>query len=91
MVPMNVREATNTTQFTLPHWSPAEFLDMPYVDGFVLRALVCRLGGKWQWSIMSIEGDSDGKLISLGTAKTVADARRIAASELDKCIRDPFI
>ena len=89
---MNVNEATRATEFSLPHWSAAEFLDTPYADGLVLRALICRLGiGKWQWSIMSIDGDRGGELISVGTEKTVMDARRTAAGELDKCIRDPLV
>jgi hypothetical protein len=31
---MDVIEATQTTAFALPKWSAAEFLDMPYVDGW---------------------------------------------------------
>jgi hypothetical protein len=88
---MDVNEATKTAEFSLPQWSAAEFLDMPYADGLVLRALICRLGaGKWQWSITSIDGDR-GELIGIGTDKTVMEARSSAASELDKCIRDPFV
>ena len=88
---MNVNEATQTAEFSLPQWSAAEFLDMPYADGLLLRALICRLGaGKRQWSIMSIDGDN-GELISVGTKRTVMEARAMAASELDKCIRDPFV
>jgi hypothetical protein len=87
---MNVHQTADVAEFTLPQWSAAEFLDMP-VDGLILRALICRLGsGKWQWSIMSVEGESEGRLISAGTEHTVADARLMAASELDKCIREPF-
>jgi hypothetical protein len=88
---MNVTEApTQTAEFSLPQWSAAEFLDVPYADGLLLRALICRLSaGKWQWSIMSIDGD-DGELISLGVEKTVVEARHTAAGELDKCIHDPF-
>jgi hypothetical protein len=89
---MDVREATETTTFTLPQWSAAEFLDMPYVDGLVLRALICRLTPrKWQWSVMSIDGDRSGELIGIGTESSLADARATAASELDKCMRDPFV
>jgi hypothetical protein len=89
---MNVTEIAHTTEFSLPQWSAAEFLDMPFADGLLLRALICRLGaGKWQWSIMSIDGDRGGELIGVGTEKTVAEARQTAASELDKCIRDPLV
>ena len=89
---MDVKEATQITAFNLPQWSPAEFLDMPYVDGLVLRALICRLApGKWQWSVMSIDGGRGGELIGLGTEGSLAQARATAASELDKCMRDPLI
>jgi len=88
---MNVAEATHTTEFNLPQWSAAEFLDIPYADGLLLRALICRLGaGKWQWSVMTISAHDGGELISVGTEKTVGQARLTAASELDKCIRDPL-
>jgi hypothetical protein len=90
MIPMDVREATQTTAFTLPQWSPAEFLDMPYVDGLVLRALICRLApGKWQWSVMSIDGDR-GELIGIGNEGSLAQASATAACEIDKCMRDPL-
>jgi len=88
---MNADETTKTTKFDLPLWSAAEFLDMPFSDGVLLRALICRLGpGKWQWSIMSIDGNRGGEVICLGTEQTVAAARQTAASELDKCIHDPL-
>ena len=87
---MSITEAHRTTDFTLPHWSAAEYLDMPFVDGTILRALICRLGaGKWQWTILSIDGEN-GDVIGIGATKTVAEARLTAASELDKCTRDPF-
>ena len=87
---MSIAEATHATEFSLPQWSAAEFLNVPYADGLSLFALVCRLGpGKWQWSIMCVDGDKGGELISIGTEKNVADARLTAASELDKCMRDP--
>jgi len=89
---MDVKEAAHTAEFSLPQWSAAEFLDMPYADGFVLRALICRLkASKWQWSIMAIDAGGEGELIGIGTEKTVTEARQTAASELDKCIRDPFV
>jgi hypothetical protein len=88
---MSISEAHETTAFTLPQWSAAEFLDMPYADGLVLRALICRLTSrKWQWSIMSIDGDR-GELIGIGAEGSLADARATAACELDKCIRDPLV
>jgi hypothetical protein len=90
VIAMNIVEAVRATEFSLPQWSAAEFLDMPHADGLILRALICRLGaGKWQWSIVSIEGDR-GELISIGTEKSVEKARSTAAAELDKCIRDPL-
>jgi len=88
---MSIGEATETTAFTLPQWSAAEFLDMPYVDGLTLRALICRLTPrKWQWSIMSLDGER-GDLIGIGTEASLAEARATAASELDKCMRDPLL
>jgi hypothetical protein len=70
----------------LPDWSAAEFLDMPLAEGVILRALVCRLGaGRWQWSINSLHADS-GELISVGIESNIADARLMAASEIEKCL-----
>jgi hypothetical protein len=86
---MDVRETTNA-EIAFSLWSAAEFLDMP-ASGLVLRAMICRVGdGKWQWSIMSIEGDSEGRLICAGLEKTIGDARLTAAAELDNCIHDPM-
>jgi hypothetical protein len=88
---MSISEAPETTTFTLPQWSAAEFLDMPYIDGLTLRALICRqTQRKWQWSVMSIDGER-GELISIGSEDSLARARATAASELDKCIRDPQV
>jgi hypothetical protein len=88
---MKIDEAAQATEFNLPQWSVAEFLDTPYADGLVLRALVCRLKNDlWQWSILSI-GKEMGELISIGTENSLAEARRTAAVEIDKCIRDPLI
>jgi hypothetical protein len=88
---MNVNEIATTAEFDLPQWAAAEFLDTPYADGLLLRAVICRLGaGKWQWSIMSISPEGEGELITVGTEKTVERARQTAGSELDKCIRSPF-
>lgn len=88
---MSITEANPTaTAFTLPRWSAAEFLDTPYADRLLLRAVICRLGpARWQWSIMSIGKDS-GELISQGTERTVVEARQTAAAEIDMCIRDPL-
>jgi hypothetical protein len=89
--PMSITEAPETTAFTLPQWSAAEFLDMAYSDGLLLRALICRLTPrKWQWSVMSIDGER-GELIGIGTEGSLAEARAAAASELDKCMRDPLV
>jgi len=87
---MDITPAPEAATFALPRWSAAEFLDVP-VDGLILRALVCRLGGgRWQWSITSIEGEAEGRLVSAGTERSIADARQMAACELDKCIHEPF-
>lgn len=87
---MKVHEATRETEITFPLWSAAEFLDVP-VSGLVVRALICRLGhSKWQWSILSIERDGEGRLICAGVEKSVGDARLTAASEIDKCVQEPF-
>ena len=86
---MSVLEAPRPAGFTLPSWAPAEFLDTPYEDGTTLRAIICRLGPKsWQWSIMSI-GREHGELIGSGVEPNVNAARRIAATEIDKCLQDP--
>jgi hypothetical protein len=74
----------------LSEWSAAEFADTLFADGLVLRALICRLGvGEWQWSISSLDGDR-GELICIGTEKSSAKARRTVASEMAKCLEDPF-
>lgn len=87
---MDISEGVETMTFTLPRWSTAEFIDIPYAGGLVLRALICRLGpNKWQWSVMSIDGDH-GEVIGIGIARSRAEARAITASELDKCMRDPL-
>jgi hypothetical protein len=87
---MSIIEAPATTQFSLPSWAVAEFLDTPFADGLMLRAVICRLGpGRWQWSILSI-ADDRGELISLGTAPTITAARQTAAGEIEKCIHDPL-
>jgi hypothetical protein len=86
----SVVETTRHSAFTLPAWSAAEFLDVPYADGLRLRAVICRLGpGEWQVTLISMSGDS-GEVISVSVARTAAEAREVAASELDKSMRDPF-
>ena len=88
---MDVHEAVSTAAFGLPLWSAAEFLDTPLADGLVLRAVICRLApGRRHWIIMSIDAGRGGEVISRGTERTVDDARRLAAAEADKCLRDPF-
>lgn len=89
---MNADQATQATEFRLPQWAAAEFLEVPYAaDGPLLRAIICRLGaGRWQWSIMAM-GEESGELISAGTATSVSGARQAAASEIDKCIHNPLI
>jgi hypothetical protein len=87
---MNANETTQVIEFTRPQWAAAELLDIPYADGLLLRAVICRLSaGKWQWSVMSI-GDDCGELIGLGLENSGAAARQTVASEIDKCIRGPF-
>jgi hypothetical protein len=87
---MSITEARHTTEFSVPRWSAAEFLDIPYADGTILRAVICRLSpGKWQSTILCLSGDS-GEVISTTLSKTAAEAHEIAASELDKCIHDPM-
>jgi hypothetical protein len=71
-------------------WSSAEFLDVPCSGDALLRAMVCPLGsGKWQGLVLYLS-NADGEVISVTMAKTAAEAREIAASELDKCIHDPI-
>lgn len=87
---MSITEAPTAAGFTLPSWAAAEFLDTPYTEGLMLRAVICRLGPRrWQWMVMSIAADRS-EVISLGTEATVATARRTAAAEIEKCIQDPF-
>ena len=86
---MNVIETTSRTDFALPAWSAAEFLDTAYENGLMLRAVICRLGpGQWQWSVMTLANDR-GELISTGMERSIANARQTAASEIEKCIQDP--
>jgi hypothetical protein len=91
MVPMEASQAAHATEFRLPRWAAAEFLDVPYAEGPVLRAIICRLSaGRWQWSVMTV-GDDCGEVISTGTEPSITGARQAAASEIDKCIRNPLI
>jgi hypothetical protein len=85
---MSIIEAPAATSFTLPSWTAAEFLDTPYADGSMLRALICRLSpSRWQWCVMSL-ADDRGEVISLGTETTLGAARQTAAGEIEKCIQD---
>jgi hypothetical protein len=78
-------------RFVLPPWLPAEFLHLPVGDGLVLQALVCRFEATlWQWSISSIGRQDEGQLICSGTTSSVAEARRIAVSEIGKCLSSPI-
>jgi hypothetical protein len=87
---MSIVEAPAATGFTLPSWAAAEFLDTPYDERLMLRAVICRVGPRrWQWIVMSIAEDR-GEVISLGTEASIAAARRTAASEIEKSIQDPF-
>ena len=87
---MSVTEAPHTTDFTVPSWAPAEFLDTPFDDETVLRATICQLGAsRWQWTIMSM-GKNHGELISSGIERGVSAARQAAASEIEKCLQDPL-
>lgn len=71
----------------LPEWSAAEVLDAPLADDQRLRAVVLRLGAhKWQWSLISLDGDERGELISAGVTKTPAAARQMATAEIAKCL-----
>jgi hypothetical protein len=79
-------------ELELPPWLPAEFLDVRFVDGLVLRALVCRVEpGPWEWSVTSISDRDTGQLICSGTTGSVAEARRIAVSEIRKCLLSPIV
>ena len=81
---------TRLAEPELHEWVSAEILDAPVSDDLVLRALVCRLAvGSWQWSILSLDGDS-GALISAGVEKNAAAARRRAISEIAKCLENPL-
>jgi hypothetical protein len=69
-------------------WSAAKFLDTPLDGDLTLRALVCRLrAGKWQWSVSSLEGER-GELISIGIEKSADAARRMATTEIVKCLEN---
>lgn len=89
---MEVNQATaRAAGFSLPQWAAAEFLDVPYAEGPVLRAVICRLStGRWQWSVMTV-GEDSGEIISTGMERSVSGARQAAASEIDKCIHNPLI
>ncbi|HWB51702.1 MAG TPA: hypothetical protein VG651_21520 [Stellaceae bacterium] len=77
------------TTFDLPSWSAAEFLDTPFSEELILRAVICRLGpARWQWSILTI-GSDRGEVIAIGTETSATAARQTAASEIEKCMHDP--
>lgn len=86
---MRVNEAFRAAESPISSWTAAEFLDVPCAGGTLLRAVACPLGsGKWQVIVLYLSGPG-GEVISTTTAKTAAEARELAASELDKCIHDP--
>ena len=71
-------------------WLYAEIQDVPFVEGVIVRAIVCRIGiAIWQWSVVAMDGDR-GELISIGTMPDKVSARRAAASEVGKCFSSPF-
>jgi hypothetical protein len=87
---MRVNEVCRAAESPISCWSAAEVLDVPYADRAVLRAVTCQLGpGKWQVLVLYLDA-TGGEVISSIVSKTAAEAREIAASELDKCIRDPL-
>jgi hypothetical protein len=73
-------------ELDLSEWSAAEILDTSLGDESLLRATVYRLGaGEWQWSISSLDGNR-GELISTGIERNAAAARKMATSEIAKCL-----
>ena len=54
---MRINEAFRATEAPMPRWSAAEFLDVPYADGAVLRAVICPSSpGKWQVLVLYLGG-----------------------------------
>ena len=85
---LDLDNASRAAELALPEWCAAEFFDMPLSDDVKLRALVCYLGAsKWQWSVVSLEGDR-GELISIGVKDSAAAARATALSEITKCVEN---
>ena len=84
---MTVDVTTMTVpQLGIAEWTAAEILDTPVVDELLLRAVVCRqAAGEWHWSISSLDGDR-GELISAGVARSATAARKMATSEIAKCL-----
>lgn len=73
-------------ELSLPQWTAAEILDIPFADEEALQAVIYQVGaGRWRWSISAL-GSERGELISAGTAKSAEAARIIAASEIAKCV-----
>jgi hypothetical protein len=85
---IDLDRSSRTANCDIRDWSAAEYLDTPFSDDLVLRAIVCRLQpGKWQWSIISLAG-KNGELISVGVEKTADAARQTATSEITKCLEN---
>jgi hypothetical protein len=86
---LDLADPTRANDLPDHDWSAAEVLDTQVADDQTLRAMVCRLGAhRWQWSVSSLDHDR-GELISVGTERTAAAARRTAAAEIAKCLENP--
>ena len=78
--------ATAEPEFDFSEWSAAEILDTPLGGESLIRATVYRLGaGEWRWTVGSLDGDR-GELISTGIERNAAAARKMATSEIAKCL-----
>lgn len=72
----------------LPRWSAAEVLDTLLSEDLTLRALIFRQSAaRWEWSVMSIEGER-GELIASGVERSLNAARMTANSEITKCVEN---
>ena len=85
---VDLDQSSRAAMLDLPEWSAAEILDTSLSDDLMLRAIVCRLSsGRWQWSITTLAAER-GELISTGTEKNIGAARRMATSEMAKCVEN---
>ena len=88
---VDIEQSPSLAQFQLPKWAAAEVLDTRLTDNLTLRALVCRLAAaRWQWSVMSLEGDH-GALITAGVSASLNAAREAVATEIAKCVEDGVV